>query len=468
MLRGSFTPIFGLAMPKPAPATRPARFALSRWFGGVAFTAIGAIAATSVWLLSWFVTDRMLWQEALLTRDFVHSLLVVENQLHDYLRDPSQALPPLAKVAFEHIGRMPDVVRANVYGRNRTVVWSSDGQLIGRNFGANKDLDAALIGTVVVEKKTDHERIHGKAEYEQLRPADDLFIEMYVPVKDLQTGQVIAAIEFYKNPRALTSVLSQLRNYIALGAAVFGLVLFVSLFWLVRRADRTMQFQERQLVENETLAAVGEMSSVVAHGIRNPLAAIRSSAELIIESPGNSVADAAHDIVAQSDRLGSWVRELLAYTRPADGTPQAVGLESLVRSCLQDFSRECERRHIGARAHLPDDLPEVRGDSLAMGQVLRSLLANALDAVPEGGRIDVRATVDPGGRGVTLTVQDNGRGMTPAQRERVGKPFFTTKTHGMGLGLALARRVIERAGGSFRIDSEPGRGTLVSIMLLTA
>jgi two-component system, NtrC family, sensor histidine kinase HydH len=100
--------------------------------------------------------------------------------------------------------------------------------------------------------------------------------------------------------------------------------------------------------------------------------------------------------------------------------------------------------------------------------VLRSVLANALDAVPEGGRIVVRATSDLGGRGVTLTIEDNGPGLTPDQRERVGKPFFTTKAHGMGLGLALARRVIERAGGSFRIDSEPGRGTTVSIMLRAA
>ena len=456
-------------MPKPAPLTRRARFALSSWFGGVAFAAIAAIAVTSVWLLSWFVTDRMLWQEGTLTREYVQSLLLAEKPLYNYLRGPAGVPPPpMAEEAFDHFAGMQDVLRANIYGLDHKVIWSSNEQLIGRTFSDNEDLDEALAGTLVVEKKTDDERKTGKAEYESLRPADSLFIEMYVPVVDVQTGKVIAAIEFYKNPRALVRVLSQLRSYIALGAAVFGMLLFVSLFWLVRRADRTMQRQELQLVENETLAALGEMSSVVAHGIRNPLASIRSSAELILESPGSSAADAASDIVAQSDRLGSWVRELLAYTRPTDETPQPVALESLVRSCLREFSRDCERRHIGASAHLPDDLPAVRGDSLALGQVLRGVLANALDAVSEGGRIVVRATVDAARRGVTLTVEDNGNGMTPDQRERVGKPFFTTKSHGMGLGLALARRVIERAGGSFRIDSEPGRGTKVSIMLCAA
>jgi two-component system, NtrC family, sensor histidine kinase HydH len=467
-LRGSFAHIFGVAMHPMGSRTHRTRFALSRWFAVVAFAAIAGIAATSVWLLSWFVTERMLWQEGALTRDFVHSLMLVEKPLHNYLRNPEEAPPLPVLNAFEHIGRMPDVVRANVYGRDRKIIWSSDQALIGRNFGVNDDLDAALSGTIVVEKKTDIERVHGKAEYELLRPADDLFMELYMPVLDVETGKVIAAIEFYKNPRALMGVLAQLRNYISFGALVFGLLLFVALFWLVRRADLTMQSQEKQLVEKETFAVVGEMSSVVAHGIRNPLAAIRSSAELILESPGHSATDAALDIVAQSDRLGSWVRELLAYTRPGDETPQPVALEPLVRTCLQEFSRECERRHIGASAHLPDHLPDVQGDSLAVGQVLRSVLANALDAAPEGGRIVVRATSDLGGRGVTLTIEDNGPGLTPDQRERVGKPFFTTKAHGMGVGLALARRVIERAGGSFRIDSESGHGTTVSIMLRAA
>lgn len=455
-------------MPQLVPPTRQVRFALSRWFGSVAFAAIAVIAVTSVWLLGWFVTERMLWQEGVLTRDFVHSLMLVEKQLHNYLRDPVGIPPQPAQIAFGHIASMPHVLRANIYGRDRKVIWSSDEQLIGRNFGVNHDLDAALSGAVVVEKKTNQERIHGKAEYELLSPADDLFVEMYVPVLDVETGRVIAAIEFYKNPRALVRVLSQLRSYIAVGATVFALLLFSALFWLVRRADLTMQSQERQLVENETFAVVGEMSSVVAHGIRNPLASIRSSAELILDSPGSGAADAARDIVAQSDRLSSWVRELLAYTRPSDGAPHSVALEPLVRTCLQEFSRDCEQRHIGASAHFPADLPAVQGDSLAVGQVLRTVLANALDAVPEGGRVVVRAALGHGGRNVTLTVEDNGVGMTPAQRERVGKPFFTTKPNGMGMGLALARRVIERAGGRFNIESEPNRGTVVSIVLRAA
>jgi two-component system, NtrC family, sensor histidine kinase HydH len=218
----------------------------------------------------------------------------------------------------------------------------------------------------------------------------------------------------------------------------------------------------------------------VAHGIRNPLAVIRSSAELILDSarggpmqpPAQALdaatAEAARDIVEQSDRLGAWVRDLLSYTRPSDSRPQALALAPLVSSCLQDMAREFDRRRVQARASVAEALPLVRGDALAVGQVLRSVLANALDAVPDGGQVTVRAEVDAEGRHLTLTVHDNGPGMTPEQHARAGKPFFTTKAHGMGVGLALARRVLERSGGFLRIDSEPGRGTAVAIGLRTA
>lgn len=451
-------------------------FPLTRRFGAVAMLAIAAIAAASVWLLSWFVTQRMLLQEATLTRDFVHSLLMVEKPLQAYFANPAGAAPARVEDSFEHFARMPDMLRTNVYAANRAVLWSSDPQLIGRRFGPNDELDLALRGAVVVEKKSAGDSHPDKAEHVSLAQPSDLYIEIYVPVLDPASGQVLGAIEFYKHPRGLTAILHELQLYVALGAAGFGLLLFAALFGVVRRADRLIQAQQIRLVDNETFAVVGEMSSVVAHGIRNPLAVIRSSAELILDGvrrpePGSvdaGTAEAARDIVAQSDRLGAWVRELLSYTRAAEIRPQALALAPLVRSCLQEFAREFERRQVGASALIDDELPRVHGDSLAVGQVLRSVLANALDAVPDGGRVTVRAQLSIDRRHLALRVEDNGRGMDADQRARAGKPFFTTKAHGLGVGLALARRVLERSGGYLDIDSEPGRGTTVSIGLRTA
>lgn len=454
----------------------PRGFGLTRWFGVVSMAAITVIAAASVWLLSWFVTQRMLLQEGALTRDFVHSLMLVETAMQDYVANPKEAPSADVEEAFQHLARMPDMLRANLYDLQRRVLWSSDRTLIGRQFGPNEELDLALRGAVVVEKKTQQERVNGKSEYEALTQPDDLFVEIYVPVTQSRTGRVIGAIEFYKNPRGLMHLLAQLRHFIALGAIGFGLLLFAALFGLVRRADGLIQAQQRQLVENETFAVVGEMSSVVAHGIRNPLAAMRSSAELIVDSasgpprPGDARAtqEAAQDIVEQADRLGAWLRELLSYTRSNEGAAQPLSVAPLVQSCLQEFGRELERRQVRARAELADDLPAVRGDALFVGQVLRSVLANALDAVQDGGRITVSATPDERRRLLTLRVQDNGHGMSRTQRAQAGSPFFTTKANGMGVGLALARRVLERHGGRLHIASEQGKGTVVSISLRLA
>ena len=133
----------------PSPAGSRS-FRLAPWFAGVSLIAIAVIASASVWLLSWFVTQRMLLQEGTLTRDFVHNLMLVEAPLQDFIANPGGPLSPEVDEPFQHLAHMPDVLRANLYDRERTVLWSSDTALIGRRFGSNEELDKALRGSVVV------------------------------------------------------------------------------------------------------------------------------------------------------------------------------------------------------------------------------------------------------------------------------------------------------------------------------
>jgi two-component system, NtrC family, sensor histidine kinase HydH len=401
-------------------------------------------------------------QEARLTQEFVQSMVGVEKALQTFFEDPSHMMTEDTELALRHIAAMPDVLRTNIYDRERKIIWSSDRQLIGRVFGPNDELDRALDGPVVVKADDEEEEEHIKDEHQDLQHPQAMFIEIYVPVRDEAGQRVLSVMELYKNPKALTAALRQLKLYIAAGAGLAGVLLFVALFWLVQRAERTMRAQQRRLVETETLTALGEMSSAVAHGLRNPLASIRSSAELLQEDP-SLAREAAGDIVAQSDRLETWINELLSYTRPLDEPPGPVPVAMLVARCLQDFEREMQRRGIESRIELPGNLPAVRGDMLLLGQVLRSLIANAIEALDHDGQIVVRGARSEGSEGVTLSVEDSGPGMTAAQLERVGKPFFTTKSRGLGVGLALARRVVERFGGRIEIQSEAGLGTIVRL-----
>jgi two-component system, NtrC family, sensor histidine kinase HydH len=145
-------------------------------------------------------------------------------------------------------------------------------------------------------------------------------------------------------------------------------------------------------------------------------------------------------------------------------------LGPLVKRCLDDFAHEFERRKIDARNAVPSELPAVRGDAMLLAQVMRTLLSNAAEALgAPGGRIDVQAQAEGGRRGtVQLEVRDSGPGMSAEQLARVGRPFYTTKARGLGVGLAMAKRVVERAGGQLEIESAPGSGTVVRLRLATA
>ncbi|BAL24525.1 histidine kinase [Azoarcus sp. KH32C] len=441
---------------------------LSRWFALVGLLSIAGISAVAGYLLSIFVTDRMVRQEGELTMEMVQNLVLVEKPFLNMFAESEPARREDAAEAIEHIASIPGVLRANVYDRSRRILWSSDQELIGQLFGVNDELDDALRGELVAHGQRHDGGAHDKAEHRDLAQPANFFVEIYLPVRDRQSGAVVGAIEVYKNPVALFNALQHLYRYIAVGAALSGLFLYAALFWLVRRADLLIREQQRRLLDAETLAVIGEMSSAVAHGIRNPLASIRSSAELMLLTEDSTTAEAAADIVAESDRLEAWVRELLSYSRPLNEKLTAVELEPLVRRCIDEFARELQRRDIDVELRLPDVLPAVRGDPLLLGQVMHSVVANAIEAIGNGGRLEVACDVERGGRQVLLVVRDNGPGMPPNLLQRAGKPFFTTKPRGLGVGLALARRIVERFGGALAIESSPGDGTTVKVVMAAA
>jgi len=362
----------------------------------------------------------------------------------------------------EHISQMPDVVRANLYSRRRTIVWSTDPNLIGGEFNDNPELERALRGELVA-----HGGEGEKSEHHSLETRYPYFVEIYSPVWDHARREVIGVVEVYKNPTALFSAAGDAQRAVWLAAALAGGFLYVALFWMVRRADLLIRAQRERLIQSETLGALGEMSSAVAHGIRNPLASIRSSAELALESEPAEWRDAARDIVAQVDRLDVWVRKLLSYSEPLAGRLEPIAVGSLLWESLGSFARELDRRGIQLSARVGGTLPPVAADALMLGQVFNSLIANAVEAIERDGRIVVSAERATDGH-LRVSIQDSGPGMSGEQLARAFKPFHTTKAKGLGIGLALARRIVERFGGSISLASKPGGGTTVDVVLPAA
>ncbi len=456
-------------MNKPRAVAQVVRsFNLSRWFAIVGLVSIASISSLAGWAMSHFVTEEMLKQEGELTQQFVQTLVQTERSLQTYFAYGQADDTLELELAMSHISRMQDMLRANVYNRDQRVIWSSDRSLEGKTFGPNEELDEALAGLLVIHADEHDEHGSGKSEHRNLEKRADLFVEIYVPVRAPETGEVLGAIEFYKNPQPLFHALERMNTYVALGAALAGGFLYLALAWLVRRADLLMRQQERRLIDSETLAVIGEMSSAVAHGIRNPLASIRSSAELIQVADLDVAREAGTDIVAESDRLESWVRELLSFSRPLDEEPRPVAVRPLVERCLEEFARDLERRRIACQPDVRGALPEVRGDGLLLGQVLHSLVANAIEAMNADGVLSLNVAASEDRREVMLAVRDTGPGMSPEQLKNVGKPFYTTKTRGLGVGLSQVRRIIERYGGRMDIQSEVGKGTEVRLFLPAA
>jgi two-component system, NtrC family, sensor kinase len=238
------------------------------------------------------------------------------------------------------------------------------------------------------------------------------------------------------------------------------------------RMTEQLRQSRAQLVQSEKLASIGQMAAAVAHGLRNPLASLRAAAQLArhrVDAP--AAREQLDAIVEQVDRLDLRIAHLLQFSRPAPFRPLRERVRALVDGALAGFAELLRQRRIELAVHAPASLPDVQVDPMRLEQALTELVSNALDAMPEGGRLDVatRAEPGPGGAGgVVVDVTDSGPGIAPEILPNLCEPFFTTRPEGTGLGLAIAKRYVEEAGGRLDITSTVGRGTTVRIWLPSA
>jgi two-component system NtrC family sensor kinase len=230
-------------------------------------------------------------------------------------------------------------------------------------------------------------------------------------------------------------------------------------------SNAALQQAQRQLVKSEKLAAIGQIAASVAHEINNPIAAIQGNLDLMRDALGDHAAPVAaelHLLDQQVDRMRLIVTQLLQYARPTEyaGYVDAVdvnrGIDDalLLVGHLLAQARIVVQRHAGATRPAGINRQELQ-------QVLVNLLTNALQAMPDGGALWLGTDdhVDAQGRpGVVLEVGDSGAGLDVQTRERLFRPFFSTKTNGNGLGLWISIGLVERYGGSIRGENWRGRG----------
>ncbi len=487
---GPITPIQGIAMQRlqaqqtTAPHASAAgkgwreQFNLLRWFSLASFFIIAAVALGLGYVSTRFVVTESVERDALLTAQFVQAIGAAEmrhanispgrtmGEMLDPRQDGNYAdVEPGAHAAaraefLDHVAHLPDMLLATVYALDRTVIWSTNPELIGVRIEDDDELDESFEMKVPVSSSY-HKIDEEKPEQRLLREPKYLFIENYIPMFNADQSKVIAMVEVYKEPADLVDRID--RGFASIWAATCfgGAAIFLALFWIVRRAAKLLQSQQRQLISNETFVALGEMSSAVAHSLRNPLATIRSSAELAQEIASPGAQRNIGDIISQVDRMSRWVRELLVSLRPMSDDGEAVDLLMAVEDTIGAFDALIKRSNVEVRLQAQSCLP-VLSQKVLLTQILNSLFANALEAMPKGGVLSVDFESPQPDR-VRMTLSDTGKGMSAQQQLLVFKPFFTTKQGGLGVGLALVKRIMERFQGSVVLTSREQEGTRVSL-----
>lgn len=210
------------------------------------------------------------------------------------------------------------------------------------------------------------------------------------------------------------------------------------------------------------------MTGQLAHELRNPLSALTLNLGILLQDFDPPQTPREHRARLRLDRMQrecSSLKELLngflQFLRAGEREDERIRLNELVRDFVAYFRTVARASDVELVAHLDDELPLLVGNSALLHQMLLNLAQNAVDAMPEGGRIEILTRL--AGTSVELSIIDSGPGIAPEARDKIFQPFFSTRRSGTGLGLAVVRRIVQSHGGTITCDSEPGKGTRFTI-----
>jgi signal transduction histidine kinase len=236
------------------------------------------------------------------------------------------------------------------------------------------------------------------------------------------------------------------------------------------RMTRELVAQRERLVQAERVAAWRELARRLAHELKNPLFPLQITVENMQrarehypEQFDEVFREGAATLLAELANLKQIVARFSDFAKMPAPEMQPVSFNELVSDTLKLFEAQLAQARVRAEAALDPGLRPVQADPEQMTRVLRNLILNAIDAMPEGGTLTVRTIALEGG--VRLEVSDTGQGLTPEECSRLFTPYYTTKTHGTGLGLAIVQSVVSDHHGRISVESEPGKGTTFRIEL---
>jgi signal transduction histidine kinase len=234
----------------------------------------------------------------------------------------------------------------------------------------------------------------------------------------------------------------------------------------LEEANRNLQEAEAAVRRTERLAALGQLTAGLAHELRNPLGTMRASAEMLVKSvtSENAIAnELAGFISSEVDRTNSLITRFLEFARPMRLRRETTDVANMLDASIRELERHNPPFAVAVHRNYAPDIPPVSLDRELMERVFYNLLLNAAQASPPGGAITAKCRLIDSV--VEVNIIDRGSGVEKEHLENIFNPFFTTKSSGVGLGLAIVSKILDEHGGSIRLESEPGQGSVFRVFL---
>ncbi len=427
------------------------------------------------------------WARAMqLKKSEEYALLLVENLNHQVFL---QFIIPIAlkfgKIQLrnkEQFERMDKVVRStlhsfkvdmvNIYDMNHIISYSFDQEKIGKENLGGASYDKALSGnptSKLIQRGNFWQLVLGYPQKSKIVTFAPLRAE-----KPLSTisGPVLGVVEIIQDlSKDYKAIVRFQIRVILTCTAVMGL-LFLVLIFVVKRGESIIHHRnierirlKEQLNRAQRLSALGEMIAGISHEIRNPLGIIRSSAELLKKKmaavdPSNAFPNI---IVEEATRLNLIITDFLEYAKPKAPQMTVCRLQRILEKSIAFLSGQFQQTGHEIESSYEKDLPEIMMDFDMMHQAFLNILINAMQAMPEGGKIRIDARSN--GDAAVISFEDEGKGIPESALAQVWDPFFTTKETGTGLGLGIVKNIVEAHGGSVDIRNGPQGGAVVTIRL---
>ena len=368
---------------------------------------------------------------------------------------------------IEDLGRQAGVAGVTLLDRDLTILASSDAAAVGRREEDGFLREALQANAVRSRRKALPD---GREVYEIVKP---------FALEKRQTG----ILRLHLGTEGLAGVTHQAQRgilFYSLGLLLVGIGGAVAIFWIQARHLAERRTLEAAMTREQRLSAVGTLAAGVAHEIRNPLNAIsiglqRLRKEFPPEDPGPRAEYTRFTQIMQAEigRLNDIVNRFLALARPARLSLTEEPLAPLLKELITLLSSQASAQQVRIVEDLDLDAATVRMDRQQLTQAFLNVLLNAIQAMPGGGTVTVRAAIAPGHGGsptaaepeAKIAIADTGPGIPAENLDRVFDPYFTTKDGGTGLGLALTHKIIQDHHGSIRAESKAGLGAIFVITL---